>query len=124
MHAQCAQEFVGVQRFGTQDFSQLAAGNTAMHFELPQPVARMHEAHGEGQIALRFSVDGWDAVVVQRDRGFAEWCRNGELRIVRWQAAPHVDAHSNRNHRDERDQPQNYSFQPAHFSLLQLMRIS
>ena len=119
MHAQRTQEAVGFERLRAEDFGEFTATDAAMHFELPEAIARMHEAHSKRKIALRFGLDSRDAVAVNSDSGVAELAGGSAQvvrSVVRRDAAPSVDADPATDQRDQADQAKQYPFQPAHTS--------
>ena len=110
MYPECAQKFVGLQRLRPQDFCKLATPDPAIHFQLPQPITRVHEAHCKRKIALGLRLNRGDAVGVQGDRGFSERGFDSVLRVVRRYAAPHVNRKHSRDHRHDHNQAKKYPF--------------
>ena len=98
MHAERAQKFIRVECFRTENFGEFAATDPAMHFELPQPVTRMHEADGERQILFRLRLNGRNAVAINADDGFAKRTGQRVLRGIDRYAPPDIDASRDSNH--------------------------
>ena len=93
MNAYSSKKFVGVERFRAEYFGELAATDAPVHFKLPEPITRVHEADRKRQVTLGFCFDQRDAVCIERDRRFAEFRSEGESCTVCRYATPRVNCH-------------------------------
>ena len=74
--AERAQEPVSVERSTPQHFGQTPGSDAPVHFELPQPILRMHEAKRELRVGFGFRKDVRDAVRIAQHFGFGAQARH------------------------------------------------
>ena len=67
-HAQGTQKLVGVERIGSEGFSQPPGGDALVRFKLPEPVLCVREAQAKPGVLGRRSADGRDAVRIALER--------------------------------------------------------